>query len=121
MKTPPPSEWGVAFTTQNHLNETWLPFFRFGYSPDDAALLQTVIGTDFGYRRSNNDVAGFGSRWGKPADGNLRDQCTSKVFYRFQLTEVMAVTPDIQLTVDAVLNPQEDLLAFFGIRLRAAF
>ena len=58
---------------------------------------------------------------GKPADGSLRDQFTSELFYRFQLTEFLAVTPDIQLVADPALHPDVDVLGFFGIRLRAAF
>ena len=46
---------------------------------------------------------------------------SSELFYRFELTKVLAVTPDIQVVVDPALNPQEDMLALFGMRLRAAF
>jgi porin len=116
-----PSGWGVAFTAQKYIDESWLPFFRFGYSDGDAALLQTVFSTGFGYKRKNNDVAGLGLSWGKPADGTLRDQFTSEAFYRFQLTQFLAITPDVQLVVDPALNPGQDVLAFFGIRFRAAF
>jgi porin len=116
-----PSGWGVAFTAQKYITESWLPFFRFGYSDGDAALLQTVFSTGIGYKRKNNDVAGLGLSWGKPADGSLRDQFTSEAFYRFQLTQSLAITPDVQLVVDPALNPDEDVLAFFGIRMRAAF
>ena len=121
QKSGTPAGWGVAFTAQKYFKESWLPFFRFGYSDGDAALLQTVISTGLGYRRGNNDVAGVGISWGKPAENELRDQFSSEVFYRFQLSQVLAVTPDIQLVVDPALNPHEDVLAFFGIRLRAAF
>jgi hypothetical protein len=33
-----------------------------------------------GLRRENNDVAGIGVSWGKPADGTLREQLTSDFF-----------------------------------------
>lgn len=57
----------------------------------------------------------------KPADGSLRDQFTSELFYRFQLTQFLAVTPDVQLIVDPALSPNTNVLTFFGIRVRAAF
>ena len=116
-----PEGWGVAFTAQKFIDDKWLPFFRFGYSDGDAALMQTTFSTGLGLQRENRDVAGIGLSWGKPADANLRDQFTSELFYRFQLTQFLAVTPDIQLIVDPALNPTTDVLAFFGIRLRAAF
>jgi hypothetical protein len=33
----------------------------------------------------------------------------------------LAVTPDVQLIADPALNPSEEILAMFGIRVRAAF
>ena len=116
-----PEGWGVAFTAQKYLDEKWLPFFRFGYSDGDAALMQTTFSTGLGLRRENNDVAGLGLSFGKPADGTLQDQFTSEAFYRFQLTQYLAVTPDLQLIVDPALDPSQDVLALFGVRLRAAF
>ena len=83
--------------------------------------MQTVFSSGIGYRRKNNDVAGLGFSFGKPADGTLRDQFTSEMFYRFQVTQALAITPDVQIVVDPALNPQQDALAFLGIRLRAAF
>ena len=59
--------------------------------------------------------------WGSPSDASLRDQFTSKAFCRFQLTQFLVITPGSQLIVDPALNPGEDVLAFFGVRLRAAF
>ena len=116
-----PEGWGLAFTAQKFICDKWLPFFRFGYADGDAALMQTTFSTGLGLQRENRDVFGVGVSWGSPADGNLRDQFTSEAFYRFQLTQFLAVTPDVQLIVDPALNPNVDVLAFFGIRLRAAF
>ena len=116
-----PEGHGVAFTAQKFLCDKWLPFFRFGYADGDAALMQTTFSTGLGIQRENRDVIGLGCSWGSPADGSLRDQFTSEVFYRFQLTQFLAVTPDIQLIVDPALNPTTDVLGVFGVRLRAAF
>ncbi|XZE55332.1 carbohydrate porin [Planctomycetaceae bacterium SH139] len=120
-KAQTPEGWGVAVTAQKFLDDKWLPFFRFGYADGDAALMQTTFSTGLGLRRANNDVAGVGLSFGKPADGTLRDQFTSEAFYRFQLTQFLAVTPDVQLIGNPALDPSEDVLALFGIRLRAAF
>ena len=120
-KARAPEGWGVAVTAQKFLCDKWLPFFRFGYADGDAALMQSTFSTGLGLRRTNNDVAGVGISFGKPADGALRDQFTSEAFYRFQLTQFLAITPDVQLIADPALDPTEDTLALFGIRLRASF
>ncbi len=83
--------------------------------------MQSTFSTGLGLKRENSDVAGVGFSWGKPSDGALREQFTSEVFYRFQLTQFLAITPDVQLIVDPALNPNIDVLALFGIRARAAF
>jgi hypothetical protein len=48
-----------------------------------------------GQLAEDNDVAGIRISFGKLADGALRDQFTSEAFYRFQLTEFLAITPDV--------------------------
>ncbi len=116
-----PYSQGVAFTVQQFLCDTWLPFFRFGYSDGDASLMSTTFSTGLGLKRKNKDVAGIGFSWGKPASGTVQNQFTSEAFYRFQLTQFFAVTPDVQLIVDPALNPNVDVLALFGVRVRLAF
>lgn len=116
-----PEGWGVAISAQRFVCDRWLPFFRFGYSDGDAALMQTQFSTGLGLMRENKDVLGLGLSWGKPSDGTLREQFTSELFYRIQLTQGLAVTPDVQLIVDPARNPAADVLAFFGVRLRAVF
>ena len=121
VKAMTPEGWGIAITTQKYFDDTWLPFFRFGYSDGDAALMQTTFSTGLGLRRKNNDVAGLGFSFGKPSDGTLQDQFTSECFYRFQLTQFLAISPDVQLIANPALDPSEDVVALFGLRLRAAF
>lgn len=113
--------WGVLFSMNRFIDDKWLPFFRFGYSHGDTALLQTNFSTGLGYRNKKKDVAGIGVSWGKPADGTLRDQFTSELFYRIQLTQFLAVTPQLQFVADPALNPSNDFLTLFGLRLRTSF
>jgi porin len=40
------------------------------------------------------------------------------VFYRFQLSQHFAITPDLQWIVDPVLNPDEDSIFIAGVRAR---
>ncbi len=57
---------------------------------------------------------------GQTDGGPIDSQFTSEAFYRFQLTQFLALAPDVQLVVDPALNPGQDVVAFFGLRLRAA-
>jgi porin len=42
------------------------------------------------------------------------------VYYRLQITDQFALTPDIQYLVDPAQNPTEDSLWIFGLRARLA-
>jgi porin len=59
--------------------------------------------------------------WSRTADSGLDDQYTAELFYRLQLTQNLAITPDVQLIIDPALNPDEDNIWVFGLRRRMAF
>jgi hypothetical protein len=52
----------------------------------------------------------------------LRSQTprTAEVFYRIQLSQSLAITPDIQLIIDPALNPDDDSIFVAGLRMRMA-
>ena len=70
------------------------------------------------------DLLGFGANWGEPNESSfgsgLSDQYTFEVFYRFQLAEQLAITPDIQLLVDPPNNPDHGSIWVYGVRARLA-
>jgi hypothetical protein len=43
------------------------------------------------------------------------------VFYRFQVTDFLQVTPSVQLLGYPAFDPQDDLLVLFGLRVRYAW
>jgi porin len=68
-----------------------------------------------------NIASTIGLSWGKAAESTLRNQFTSELFYRFQLTQFLAITPDVQLIVDPELNPTVDVLGSVGKLVFADF
>ena len=66
-------------------------------------------------------VIGLGFNWGKPNQTSFagaNDQYTTELFWRYQLTTELAVTPSIQYIRDPALNPAESSLWAFGLRMR---
>jgi porin len=121
-----PSGWGLAFSWNRLFNDTWEPFIRIGYADDGGALWEQSASIGCGYHiPERNDLIGLGLNWGKPSEESfgpgLDDQYTAELFYRFQLMEIISLTPDVQLLVNPALNPDEDLIAVFGIRARLNF
>lgn len=112
---------GLAFSAAWFVNDTWMPFFRAGYSDGGGALLEATASAGIGYYfKESKDLFGFGLNWGRPPQSGLGDQYTAEIFYRFQLTQNLAITPDVQLIIDPVLNPDESSIWVFGLRARLA-
>jgi len=121
-----PGGWGLAFNyTKSLKNNTFKPFLRGGYADDGGTLLQKSLNIGFGYNTfDGRDELGVGAQWGQPNENsfgpNLKDQYVFEVFYRFQLAQQLAITPDIQYLIDPALNPNHDSLWVLGLRARLA-
>lgn len=117
-----PDGWGVNASWQRWIDEKWLPFIRSGYTEDSGSLLERSITVGIGYQPvPMRGVIGFGFNWGRPNEtsfGNVVDQYTTELFWRYQLTTELAVTPTIQYIKDPALNPDESSLWAFGLRVR---
>jgi len=121
-----PDGWGLTFSFSRLFAEKWAPFLRAGYAKDGGALWEKSVSAGLGYyTRKNSDLIGMGLNWSRPSsdtfDSGLDDQYTAEVFYRIQVLKILSITPDLQLLFDPALNPGEDLIAVFGIRVRISF
>ena len=121
-----PGGWGAAFNYSVSLNDDRLmPFIRGGYANDGGSLLEKSLSVGLGYSAfGGRDQLGVAANWGEPNEDSfgsgLDDQYTFELYYRIQLTEQLAITPDIQYLVDPALNPDEDKLWVVGLRARLA-
>ena len=117
--------WGLAFSHVSYLNEKWMPFLRGGYAEDGGSLLQKSLSAGFLYQRDpGSDLIGVGLNWGQPNESSfgpgLDDQYTAEAFYRFQLTQQLAVTPSVEYIKNPALNPEDDSIWVIGVRARLA-
>lgn len=116
-----PEGWGVSASVSWLLGDRWLPFLRGGYSDGEAASLQGAVSAGFGIRFRTHDLLGVGLGWGRFSDRTLNDEYVAELFYMLQLTQRLAITPDVQVIVDPPLNPHEGVIGVFGIRGRLSF
>jgi len=119
-----PGGWGVAFNYSRSLDDDkFMPFLRGGYADDGGTLLQKSLSAGLGYN-INGDQVGVAANWGQPNEDSfgpdLKDQYVLEAYYRWQLSEQIALTPDIQYLIDPALNPDHDKLWVFGLRARLA-
>jgi len=115
-----PESWGLAFSAARFLDDQWLPFIRAGYSEGGAALMRRSLAAGLGVRIDGRDVAAIALAWGDPSDATLRDQTTLEAFYRWQVNDVLAITPSAQVIRDPALSPDEDRILVLGLRARKA-
>lgn len=120
-----PSGWGMTFSFSATLDTHWEPFVRAGYSDEGGALWERTLSIGCGYNLSRpSDQIGVGLSWGRPAESfgpDLDDQVTAELYYRFHLWKILTLTTDLQLLIDPAQNPDEDLIAVFGLRGRVSF
>lgn len=121
-----PSGWGLAFSMNFLVVETWQPFVRAGYADGGDSLWEGSVSIGLGYHlRRKSDLLALGLNWGRPSKvtfgPGLNDQYTMEVFYRVQLLRVLTLTPDVQILINPALNPDEDLISVFSIRGRLSF
>ena len=96
-------------------------FVRGGWS--EGWLINRNLALGYGYRpaRAPSDLLGIAVGWANPTLDFLPEQFTAEVFYRFQVTPQLAVTPDIQYISHPALDPGESSLWALGLRARVAF
>lgn len=112
---------GVALTANWTFADRWMPFIRLGRSDGTASIYRESATVGFiHYLAARSDLFGFGINRGDPSDESLREQTTVEFFYRFQVAENFAITPSVQLLKDPALNPLEDRVWVFGLRVRLA-
>ena len=118
--------WGVNFSYAHAIGNKWTPFLRAGYADDGGTLLQKTVSAGLGYHLKDDvSLIGFGANWGQPNEdtfgSGLHDQYSFELFSRFQVTQNLQVTPDIQMIINPALNPDEDTVWIGGVRARISF
>lgn len=116
-----PRSYGFAFNANYKIGQRFMWFLRGGWSKD--FLADGAVSGGFGWRppRERSDLFAVGFGWTHPSSGALRSQYTAETFYRLQLVQNLAITPDIQLVIDPALNPRVNTIWVFSLRGRIVF
>ena len=115
---------GISLSCDQDLGPRMLAFLRYGYTDGDLTSTEQIVAGGVAFKRpfgKNDDMAGIAAAWGRPSQHVLGDQAVVEAFYRFQVTPAIEVTPDLQLTIDPSLAPEEDYVWVFGVRMRITF
>ena len=116
------SAHGVALAANWTFDDRWMPFARLAFSKGAAPIYNESVTLGlirkFMYR---SDLVGISANYGSPPDGSLRNQTTIEGFWRFQFAQNLAITPSLQLLIDPALNPDENQVWVYGLRVRMTF
>ena len=112
---------GLVFTYSNVNDRDGVSFIRAGYAKGDAPQMRRFIGIGMTYKPKGRDTLGIATSWGSPPDKSLRDQITSEIFYRVQVTQNLTLTPDLQVTYQPSLTLGTKWLFVPGLRMRFVF
>ena len=125
------SGWGAVFSYSRYLDGFGgkvLPFFKAGYAEDGSSLLAKSVSFGAGYQPWHDEgvgsLFGVGLNWGEPNPATfgsgLDDQYAAEMFFRWQVSRELAVTPSIHYFKNPALNPDQDSIWMMGLRLRVA-
>jgi porin len=111
---------GVAFTSHWFFRERFAPYLRLGFSNGvgENAFYKKDIQIGHGLRFGNYDMLGTAISWNETNIPDSKDQFTGEVFYRFNLSAHLELTPSMQIIVNPTFNPSQSTLIYLGIRGR---
>jgi porin len=111
---------GVALAA-SFRSSNWRPFFRAGYSDGGGPSMDRAVGIGTGYDvRGWGDLAGIGLNWDRAPESS-RNQYTMELFYRYDPTDFLQVTPVFQYIVNPANDPDTDDIRVPGLRARLVF
>jgi carbohydrate-selective porin OprB len=113
--------YGVSF--DQNLGDHFGAFLRYGGNDGHEDSIEHIIGTGISILTPfdrPNDQTGIGFSWTKPADHDLRDEYSTEVYYRLQLTEGIEYSVSTIL-IDRPSASQQDWEAVYGMRLRILY
>jgi porin len=114
--------WGAGLTGSYTFTKQRLgTFARVAWASDDAATIYEKYAAA-GVTKSvyKDSLMGLGASWGQAHNSDI-DQYVTEIFYRWQMSQNLALTPDLQFLFNPTLNTQDDVVTVFGIRARITF
>ncbi len=110
---------GVAFGGSWSFDKEWIIFGRTGQSRGKASIMKrsTTVGVSHIWK-AYLDVFGLAVNYSEPVNEKLREQTTVETFLKVKLAQNIAITPSFQWLINPALNPQQDHIQIYGLRIR---
>ncbi len=111
---------GVAFSAHWFFQNKFAPYFRFAFSDGNGenAFYKSDLQIGHAFVFRSHDLLGTAFSIAETNIPDADNQITAEIFYRFQITEHLALTPDFQWIFNPTFNPGENNITYLGIRAR---
>lgn len=110
---------GVALSANWLFDDKWMPFVRIGVSDGEAAIMESQLSGGLTYRvGQNRSEVGAAVSFQQPAIDTLDRQTTYDLYFRWQVTPKLAVTPSLQFLHNPALSPERKTVVLGGLRIR---
>ena len=113
-------ELGWSFSADQNVSDTFGVFLRYGGNDGSLNAVEHIVSAGFAWLAPfgrTADQTGVGVSWTRPSDRRLRDEYSSEVYYRLQLTEGIELSASAQLILDPSAA-DKDAAGVFGLRAR---
>jgi porin len=117
------NEVGWALSFDQNISPNYGVFLRYGGNEGTINKIRQLVSAGFSFLTPfdrPNDQAGIGISYTHPTSSALRDEYSSEVYYRLQVTEGFELSASSQL----VINPSAstlDTVGVFGLRARLLY
>lgn len=117
--TVTPSSKGVSLQGSWIINKKYTPAITMGFSDGRGSALLSNFNLSImnGWRFQNHDLLGIGLNYTSSTITET-EQFLTEVFYRLIITQTVALTPMVKTVINPVLNPNTDMLFYYGLRGR---
>ena len=89
---------------------------RIAFAEGDASLVDRLLMFGWGKENRKFDNFGIGTGIGRSAINTNDWQGVTEIYYRWQVTKELVITPDLQVIVGSGLNDADSLHIVAGIR-----
>jgi porin len=116
-------EVGWSLSCDQNLTDAYGVFLRYGGNDGTINAIRHLVSTGISFLKPfgrRNDQAGIGVSYTHPTNNDLRDEYSTEVYYRLQVTEGFELSGSTQLIVNPSASPQ-NTEAVFGLRARLLY
>ena len=115
---------GFSVSFDQRVGGGFVPFLRYSIGDQDITSFREALSIGLGLEgpfARERELLGIGYVWSDPTAENTRQEQLIELFYRLEVNNFLAVTPDLQVVIDPGRNAEEDRIWVAGFRVQANF